>query len=157
MCTDFIVFKDHLFAHRKNKSDNYVCYRTVICHALLWKINHSSKEEAIQAFVDFAQAVRNSKEHEDKTFLSLFIAEMRNEKGYIIVDKSRGYYPLVAYPFKNKKGAARSEALQYAIEDLSENLPKICEVLEHTRDWDIGLQDNLQNNFFHYTEDNVKH
>lgn len=153
MCTDFFVFKDKTFAHRQNKTDNYVCYRTVIAHALMWKLNHSSRDQAIQAFNDFIDAVRSSTEHEDDSFLSLFITKMRDKTGYIIVDKSRGYYPLVAYPFKNKKGAPRAQALQFAVEDLSENLPQIIDVLEHTKDWDGELQKNLQDNFFHYTED----
>lgn len=154
MCTDFLVFKDHNFAHRQNKADSYVCYRTVICHALMWKLNHSStQDEAVLAFQDFVNVVRTSTEHEDKTFLSLYIAKMQNKTGYIIVDKSRGYYPLVAYPFKNKKGAPRSEALKYSVEDLSVNLSKIIDELEKRKDWNSELQNNLQNSFFHYTED----
>lgn len=153
MCTDFLIFKDHEFAHRTNKSDNYVCYRSVICHALLWKINHSSTNEALQSFNNFAAAVTSSNEHEDDTFLSLYIAKMRDMTGYIIVDKSRGYYPLVAYPFPNKKGAPRSLALCYAVEDLYDNLSKIITKLNNNKDWSIELQKELQNDFFHYLED----
>lgn len=163
MCTDFIVFNDHKFAHRIIKSDNYVCYRTVICHALFWKMNHTTPEnaitEAVNAFNDFANAVNNSLEHEDNTFLSLFICPMRNQTGYIIVDKSRGYYPLVAYPFTNKMGASRAEALRFAVSDLSDHLTEIINTLNNElinrRDWSPDLQQRLQDTQFHYLEDNV--
>lgn len=156
MCTDFLVFDNQQFAHRASKTDNYVCYRTVICHALLWKMNHptgASREEVIESFNSFANAVRNTVEHEDRSFLSIFIAHMRGEIGYIVVDKSRGYYPLVAYPFVNKKGATRAAALREAIDDLSNNLIPILNELDQHRDWSMALQQDLQNNFFHYAEE----
>lgn len=156
MCTDFLVFKDKKFAHRASKPDNYVCYRTVICHALHWKMNHSTSEDAIQAFKAFATALNNSTEHEDSTFLSLYAAQMRNDTGYVIVDKSRGYYPLVVYPYTNKQGAPRTTALHYAVDGLAQNLSLIINQLENHQDWNMELQQSLQNDFFHYIEDENK-
>ncbi len=160
MCTDFMIFKHNKFAHRETKSDNYVCYRTVICHALHCKINHVPKDgdpelEATNTFKAFAHAVLNLSEHEDDSFLSLFICKMKNQLGYVIIDKCRGYYPLIAYPYTNKTGAPRSEALKYAVNDIDENLSSIIKELRSHKDWSYDLQKKLQDDFFHYIEDSL--
>src|SRR5436853_7703901 len=111
MSTQFRIFTEKEFAHRRNKPDKYVCYRTVLSHALLRKLRLSSGEEAKKALFAFKQAVDSGRQFTDDEFIFFYPVKMGEKTGYLIVDKSRGYYPLVLYPY-NINGETRTQALK---------------------------------------------
>lgn len=80
---------------------------------------------------------------------------MGSRMGYLIVDKSRGYYPLVLYPY-NVNGETRTRALKMVLKDMSENIDSLLDLLQKQKTWSAQLQSSLQDSIFHYVEDKNK-
>ena len=155
MSTNFIIFEEKEFAHRKNKPDKYVCYRTVLSHALLNKMRCSSRDDAKNAFLKLKKAVESNQEFIDNYFVHFYPVKMNSKIGYLIIDKSHGYYPLVLYPYKIK-GESRTSAFKYVLKDMADNIDSILTELQTQKSWTNKLQFNLQDKIFHYAEDTKK-
>ena len=153
MSTKYLIFTQGDFAHRKNKPDGYICYRTVLSHALLNKIQLSSPDEAKIAFQDFKKAFEGGSEFNDDAFVLFYPVQMSKKTGFLLIDKSEGYYPLVIYPLPKVSAASRKDALENALDDLSHNIDALLQKLVNSKGWTPNLQLDLQNNIFHYYED----
>lgn len=153
MSTKYLIFQDRHFAHRENKPDGYVCYRTIICHALLKKIQRSSVEEAKLEFLKFRGAFENGSEFHSLDFVSFYPVQMSQNTGFLLVDKSQGYYPLVIYPSPKVSGASRRSAFKSVLDDLHDNIDELLKRLVARNEWNSDLQLELQSSVFHYSED----
>lgn len=155
MSTNFRIFSNKNFAHRKNKPDKYVCYRTVLAHALLQKMKSTSKRMAKDTFLAFKKAVEKNAEFKDDKFVCHYPVKIGHSVGHLIIDKSGGYYPLIFYPH-SKCGKTRKNALEMVLKDMANNIDSLLDTLEKQREWNSKLQASLQDKIFHYIEDNVK-
>lgn len=155
MSTNFKIFNDKNFAKRCGKPNTYVCYRTVICHALLNKLIISDQNKAANSFNNLSNAITQETTLPNETdFLRLYIVPMEDDKnGFLLVDDSKGHYPLVFYPHQNRQGAPRSEALKKVITDLNIKKEKILTLLDNADSWDNTLQKNLQEIFTYKSDE----
>lgn len=152
MSTQFRIFNEKDFAHRKTKPDKYVCYRTVLSHALQRKLRITNRDEARNTFLKLKKAVDLEQQFTDDEFVFFYPVKMGSKTGYLIIDKSRGYYPLVLYPFK-VTGGTRTQALKMVLKDMAENIDALLTILQREKSWNAQLQANLQDRVFHYAED----
>jgi len=117
------------------------------------KIKRSSICVAKQAFLDFKKAFELSDKFEDQDFILFYPIKMKSGEGFLLIDKSDGYYPLVIYPFKKVSYASRRSALNNVLDDLNDIIDKLLNRLIQNEEWTSDLQLDLQANLFHYCED----
>jgi len=148
----FKYTNDKDFARRVGKPDGYVCYRTIICHAL-FAYNKEFGDDIKNLFEALYSDYEHSEIYQKEHFLEAYPVPMDNGSGYLLVDKTKGCFPLVFYPSSKNTNdlsrGSRKEALDNTFIDLNNNIKNIIDVFAKYKEkkWDKPLQDNLQNYF----------
>ncbi len=151
----FEYIENNRFARRNGKPENYICYRTVICHALFeqYQKNPDGISDTIEGLYN---AYQNDTSFDSDTLL-IYPVSMSDKTGYLLVDKTRGCFPLIFYPFKvnpdNPSITSRKNALGAVLNDLKNNVDKISLKFNSHNQWSNELQNDLQNNCFNYGDD----
>ena len=132
-----------------------ICYRTIICHALF--AIYKNKQPAQEYFNQLIEAFKNKspQPYINKDFLSLYSVIMESdETGYLLVDHTRGCYPLVFYTdsnsddFQNNPSASRVSAFSNVLEDFEKGIDKIIAEFSTPSAWNNALQKNLHEHYF---------
>jgi uncharacterized phage-like protein YoqJ len=148
----------------------YPSYRAIICHALFnyYKRNGQDVSKTKMVLEKFLSAYKSLKSKpiksvekeefpcltapfEEKEFLYLYAVKMGNEDGYLFIDKSDGYIPLLVYP-KSKTFAPdghenlpRKDGMDTAVGKIESQKEKIIErFVEHKGKWNKEFQEKLQ-------------
>lgn len=121
----------HLFIDARCKGDSkqiegYISYRMVICNAIKYSIDQKSSKEDIKTFLKELDYIENTTLNQNNFFE---IHPLIDEAGVVIIDKSKGCYPLVLYGDKadNKffDETLRISAFKVAKDDILKNYEKI--------------------------------
>jgi len=130
----FLIEVENWFAVHPNKPGDWICYRTVICNALLKFLPYidMNKLKAITIINEMHEKFNNNEIFRSKNFLHLFPFKISSKPkvSYLLVDKSRGSYPIVAYNIiKSGSKSSRYQALKNSIEDINKNSGQIIDML----------------------------
>lgn len=127
-----------------NSPDYVLSYRYAICYSLAKKIlnsqSNNNQEWAIKQIEDLINAIEEKIVYHEPGFIKLF--PLSNEMGFVLVDQTDSYYPLVF----SKEGKQRVPALQHSLKDIKDGMDEIFSLisnLERISEWSDDFQDRL--------------
>jgi hypothetical protein len=147
---DFTIIKaPQLF---KDKYYKQISYRLVLLHALQYYLVSG---EGTQSFESLLKALREvdksvTAEFYEPKFVELYPFQKEGERGLLLIDRSKGCYPLVLYP-KDKdpdsEHGNRIFSFVGALVDLLNNHQFFEDYLRRNTDWDNEVVEELMSKF----------
>ena len=135
----------------KDKHYQQISYRLVLLHAFQYYL----ASEGTQTFESLLKALRQvdktiDGEFYEPKFVELYPFQKEGERGLLLVDRSKGCYPLVLYP-KDKDPDAehgnRIFSFVCAIVDLLDNHQFFENYLKQNTDWNKEIVEELKSKF----------
>lgn len=151
----YLYVTDDKFARKPNTKSGYICYRTVICHALFYHMREDLySADELKRIINQIRDAFNQNQVFKHHVLEVFPFQFDDQNiGFILVDKSHGCYPLIFYPQQQTEHATRTQAILNVMDDLVENIDKIIQILENYEKWTEATQNDLQDIFNYKEED----
>ncbi|MBG1270510.1 hypothetical protein [Nostoc sp. WHI] len=151
-----IFNREEWFLSEGMRDDGNVGYPIYYRHALSYSIAKNiidgknkawMKQEVDRLITSF----NNEKSYQcDDKFVELYplaIPPFERGKGFILVDQTDSYYPLVFYSDSSEReGKPRVSALKYSLESIKDGLEEIYDKLSelsHESEWDFDFQNDL--------------
>jgi hypothetical protein len=133
---------------RDENSPGYpIYYRYAITYSIAKNIleNQKGKTWIEQEIKELIESVKLEKAYSSQGFIQLY--PLSEDKGYVLVDQTNSYYPLMFYSSKNERdGKPRVLPLQRSLEDIRDGLEKIYDTLVQLREavnWTEDFQKSL--------------
>ena len=130
------------------------CYRKVICYSFFRYLKQNNQTLAQTEFTRMANCVEKKQLFLLSNFLGIYPTLMteNGDQGYIIVESTRGCFPLVIYPdshsqINNIANKTRKSALSTVLWKLKTNQVKIFETLDEHDEWTLELESKLEKLF----------
>ena len=156
---EFQLIKEGLLKH---PYQNNICYRKAICYPLFRYLSKgNNKQSSVDEFLQMASAFKKNEAFILKGYLELHpIPTLGDHKdGWLMIDPSRGYYPLVFYPDshsernKNQPNKTRVSALETTINKIKKRKAEIFDImlqqLNSGEKWSMEMEAKLEP-FFEY-------
>lgn len=129
-----------------SKQKGYISYRHFICYALHNMLHRDiNEDDCKQKLQSFKKAYEEGKEYgyKDNNNIFLEIALYHktgdNHGDFLILDKTKGCYPLTLHQNKNYRDSEFEKALVHVTKKIEEILP----FLKKHKDWDSKLEESL--------------
>lgn len=158
---DFEWVKNPDFARRiavgeytvRNTTPDTICYGTIVCHALFHFYMKEQKNSELTEKIcrQLVTSVKGRVSFVKEDFLELYIFD--EDRGYFLVDLSKGSFPLVFYPdshssLNGEPNPTRAAALYKIISILEKNITPIIEEFSKHTEWNRTLEENLKKRYF---------
>ena len=123
-------------------------YRLVLLHALQNYFRSGGRVPLTSLLETLLEVSRDSKGFYQSKFVEIYPFQKADKKGILLIDKSKGCYPLVLYPEdKNPAHGNRVSTFIQALEDLLENVTFYEDLLVKNSNWDEGIVNQLRGKF----------
>lgn len=145
----------HLFIDAKCKGgktqeEGYISYRMVICHAIKYCVTDEISQDDIRNNIN---KLANDIEKEPLDMHNFFETYISGNNGpIIIIDRSKGCYPLILYRSndKSKKFNQRIDAFKISAQDILEHFDDIYLEIQSAQEFNEALHCKLEHLFNDY-------
>ncbi|MBD0263478.1 MAG: hypothetical protein ICV78_12365 [Tolypothrix sp. Co-bin9] len=128
-----------------------IYYRHALSYSIAKNLIDGKNESWMKQELDrLITSFNNEKSYQCDKFLELHplaIPPFERAKGFVLVDQTDSYYPLMFYSGSSEReGKPRVSALKYSLESIRDGFDKIFHKLYELRDeseWDLDFQNEL--------------
>lgn len=149
MARDLLIMKDNdLFLDKRSfYPSGFISYRLVVCHALknLFEVEGgTNKSDCMQLLGQLLDSYNNNIPFEKDNFVALYQFEtnISNNCSSLVVDKSKGCYPLILYDLPNRDGAFAND-----IQSIINHFDQLWPLLSSGSDWDKAFERKIDSIF----------
>lgn len=123
-----------------------IYYRYAIAYSIANTIlNGKTKDWVAKEIEQLITSIKEKKPFVSKDFVEVY--PLVEDKGYVLVDQTNSYYPLIFYSlFPERNGKRRDTPLMHSLQDIKNGLDQIYEKLSELRtidDWTPEFQQEL--------------
>lgn len=132
------------------------CYRKIICFSLFRYIKGNDMQHGLNEFNRLINHVEDGNLYILTKFLELYPFPMTDDGkiGYLLVEPSRGCFPLVIYPNQHSQnGKTRKSGFHTALSKLRKNQSEIFKALNEHSEWSFELEAKLERLFGYPSND----
>ena len=145
-----IFYQDEWFLQEEEREDGTSGYPIYYRYAITYSIMRNILKGKDQTWVaeELDKLINSIKENKScciKNFIQLY--PLAEERGYVLVDQTNSYYPLVFYSqFNQRDGEERVKPLMHSLKDIRKGLKEIYEKLTQLKteeEWTPKFQREL--------------